>query len=98
MKNKILKNPEAIAEKNSKTTAKKEVDKITVENHKKAAEHLMEAAKHHLDAAKHHEAGNHKRAAQSTVLAYGHHAIAGDFLTDDAKRHAQTLKVTNYHV
>ena len=82
----------------SKPAAKKGADKKTIENHKQAAAHHIEAAKHHMEAAKHYEAGNYEKAAHSTVLAYGHHAIAGEFLSDDAKHHAQTLKQTNYHV
>jgi hypothetical protein len=75
---------------------KKVLDK-TIENHKNAAAHHMEAAKHHLDAVKHYEAGNSEKAAQSALLAHGNHAIAGEFLTDDAKHHAQTLKFTSFH-
>jgi len=67
-----------------------------IENHKQAAAHHIEAAKHHLEAAKNHEAGNHEKAAHNTVLAYGHSAIAGGFLNDDAKHHAQALKETKY--
>jgi len=76
--------------------ANKEAVKKTIANHKQAAAHHIEAAKHHMDAAKHYESGNNEKAAHSTVLAYGHHAIAGEFLSDDAKHHAQTLKQTNY--
>ena len=72
-------------------------DKKTIENHKQAATHHMEAAKHHLDAAKHYEAGNYEKAAYNALLAHGHHAIAGEFISDDAKHHAQTKKETNYH-
>ena len=68
-----------------------------IENHRHAAAHHQEAAHHHLEAAKHHEAGNHEKAHESAHLAYGHSLIAGDFLNDDAKHHAQTLKQTNYH-
>ena len=67
-----------------------------IEGHKQAAAHHLEAAKYHLEAAKNHEAGDHKKAAHNTLLAYGHGAIAGDFLSDDAKHHAQSLKETNY--
>jgi hypothetical protein len=81
----------------SEHLAQKELDKKIIENHKLAAAHLMEAANHHLDAAKHYEAGNHEKAAYSKLLALGHHTIAGEFLSDDAKHHAQTLKLTHYH-
>jgi len=67
-----------------------------IENHKQAAAHHIEAAKHHLEAAKNHEAGQHEKAAHNTILAYGHSAIAGEFLNDDAKHHAQALKQTKY--
>ena len=67
-----------------------------IENHKQAAAHHIEAAKHHLEAAKNHEAGHHEKAAHNTILAYGHSAIAGGFLNDDAKHHAQALKQTKY--
>lgn len=66
------------------------------ENHQQAAAHHTEAAKHHLDAAKWYEAGNLEKASHSAMLAYGHHAIAGEFMSDDAKHHAQMLKQTNY--
>ena len=68
----------------------------TIENHKQAAAHHIEAAKHHLEAARYHEAGDHEKAAHNTIVAYGHSAIAGDFLNDDAKHHAQALKETKY--
>ncbi|MEO8763031.1 MAG: hypothetical protein ABI416_02030 [Ginsengibacter sp.] len=58
----------------------------------------MAATKHNLEAAKHYKAGNHEEAAHSTLLSSGHHAIAGEFLNDDAKHHAQTLKQTKYHI
>lgn len=80
-----------------KATADKKAFKKNVENHKKAAAHLMKAAEYHLQAAKYYEAGNSEKAAHSSLLAHGHRAIAGDFLTDDAKHHAQALKQTNYH-
>ncbi|MDR3679713.1 MAG: hypothetical protein P4L41_07095 [Flavipsychrobacter sp.] len=68
----------------------------TIDNHKQAAAHHIEAAKHHLEAAEQYAKGNHERAAHNSVLAYGHHTIAGEFISDDAKHHAQTLKQTNY--
>jgi hypothetical protein len=68
----------------------------TIDNHQRAAAHHSEAAKHHLDAAKSYAEGNVEKAAHSAMLAWGHHAIAGEFITDDAKHHAQMLKRTNY--
>ncbi|MEO8763038.1 MAG: hypothetical protein ABI416_02065 [Ginsengibacter sp.] len=97
MKNEKVKKPIKVRESNNLPPEKKEGYKKTIENHKKAAAHHMEAAKYHLEAAKHYEAGNHEKAAHSIILAVGHNAIAGEFLNDDAKHHAQTLKQTNYH-
>jgi hypothetical protein len=68
----------------------------TIENHQRAAAHHTEAAKHHLDAAKSYAEGNVEKAAHSAMLAWGHHAIAGEFINEDAKHHAQMLKRTNY--
>jgi len=95
MKNKKEEKPQAEKQPSQPVANKKSVKK-TVDNHKQAAEHHIEAAKHHLEAAKHYEAGNYEKAAHSTLLAHGSHAIAGEFLTDDAKHHAQSLKETNY--
>ena len=72
-------------------------DKKIIESHKQAAAHLMAAANHHLDAAKHHEEGNHEKAAYSKLLALGHHTIVGEFISDDAKHHAQQLKRTGHN-
>jgi len=49
----------------------------------------------HVDSAKYYEAVNKENAAVSKVLAYGHNAIAGEFVSDDAKHHSQILKRTN---
>ena len=68
----------------------------TIDNHQQAAAHHTEAAKHHLEAAKAYAEGNTEKGAHSAMLAWGHHAIAGEFITDDAKHHAQMLKRTNY--
>jgi len=92
MQNEEVVNPGEIVE----TISHPEANKQNIEAHKSAAAHHIEAAKHHLDAVKHHENGNHDRAAQSTVFACGHHAIAGEYLSDDAKHHSQTLKETKY--
>jgi len=70
--------------------------KKTIENHQQASAHHTEAAKHHLDAAKFYADGKPGKAAHSAMLAWGHHAIAGEFINDDAKHHAQMLKRTNY--
>ena len=52
------------------------------------ATHLEYALKHHREAAKHHEEGNHDKAAQSTLIAQGHHVLAGEHQREDAKHHA----------
>ena len=96
MKTKKTEKPGKIKEPVTQPSAAKKADKKTIENHKQAAAHHIEAAKHHLDAAKYYEAANDEKAAHSTILAHGHHTIAGEFLSDDAKHHAQTLKQTNY--
>jgi hypothetical protein len=70
--------------------------KKTIDNHTQAAAHHAEAAKHHLEAAKAYAESNSEKAAHSAMLAWGHHAIAGEFINDDAKHHAQMLKRTNY--
>jgi hypothetical protein len=70
--------------------------KKTIENHQQAAAHHTKAARHHLDAAKFYAEGAAEKAAHSAMLAWGHHAIAGEFINDDAKHHAQMLKRTNY--
>jgi hypothetical protein len=100
MKNNKLENmgekDEKIATPETSKRPDKKMDKKILENHKQAAKHHMEAAKYHLEAMTHYKAGNYAQAAHSTLLAHGHHTIAGEFLTDDAKHHAQALKQTNY--
>jgi len=68
----------------------------TIDNHQQAAAHHTEAARHHLEAAKFYAEGNVEKAAHNAMLAWGYHAIAGEFINDDAKHHAQMLKRTNY--
>jgi hypothetical protein len=80
----------------TKNNASRDANDENIENHKQAAAHHIEAAKHHFEAARYHEAGDHEKAAHNTILAYGHSAIAGNFLNDDAKHHAQALKETKY--
>lgn len=55
--------------KNELMTIPNTENKKGIENHLKAAKHLEEAAKNHKRAAKYHEAGNHEKAAQSTIAA-----------------------------
>jgi hypothetical protein len=63
-------------------------NQMGIEIHKKAATHFEAAAKHHRDAAKQHEAGNHERAAQSTVSAHGHAILASEAQREDVTHHA----------
>ena len=77
-------------------TENKAADQKAIDNHLQAAEHHAAAAKHHNDAAAFYKAGNTEKAAHSAMLAYGHHTIAGEFISDDAKHHAQVLNQTNY--
>ena len=90
------KNEKDKATANAHNDVTKEANAKNIEGHKQAAAQHTDAAKHHLEAAKNHEMGNHEKAAQNTILAYGHAAIAGEFLSDDAKHHAQELKQTKY--
>ena len=69
---------------------------ININMHKQAAMHHIEAAKNNLAAIVHHQKGEYEKAAHHTLLALGHSEIAGGFLNDDAKHHAQALKQTRY--
>lgn len=62
-------------------------NKKGIDNHKKAASHYEEAAKHHHDAAKHHEAGDHAKAALSTIQAQGQHQLASEAQREDVMHH-----------
>ncbi len=68
--------------------------KAIAEIHKLAAFHNTEAARYHIEAARHYEEGNDEKAAYNALLAHGHNSIAGQFINDDAKHHAQLLKHT----
>jgi hypothetical protein len=59
-----------------------------VDIHKQAAKHHQDAAKNHLDAAKFHEAGDHEKAAVSTVKAQGSASLASDASRENAQSHA----------
>ena len=74
-------------QKENSTTPNAETKK-GIENHIQAAKHLEEASKFHLEAAKHHEAGNHEKAAASTIKAQGHTCLANENQKEDAKHHA----------
>jgi hypothetical protein len=54
-----------------KTKVSSGINKIEIDNHKKAAKHHQDAAKHHQDAVKHIEAGNLKQAKASKDKAHG---------------------------
>jgi hypothetical protein len=97
MKDNKVKSPVKVKKSMEQPSVDKKALKKTIENHKKAAAHNLEAANYHLEAVKHYEDGLSEKAAHYALLAHGHHAIAGEFLTDDAKHHAQTLKLTNFH-
>lgn len=74
--------------KNELVTIPKTNNQKGIDNHLKAAEHLDNASKHHIEAAKHHEAGNHEKAAQSTITAHGFVNLASKAQKKDAKLHA----------
>jgi len=63
-------------------------NKKGIENHNKAAKHLEEAAKYHREAAKYHKDGNHEKASESTIKAYGHHYLASEAERQDVTYHA----------
>ncbi len=74
--------------KKEKSTIPTAENKKGIENHNKIATHLEEAANLHKEAAKHHEEGNHEKAAESTIKAQGHTAIASEHQKEDVKQHA----------
>ncbi len=78
MKEKEIKSAETLKAENQKR----------IESHKSTALHLETAAKHHQEAVKHHEVGNHEKAAQSTITAHGHTALAREIQREETKRHA----------
>lgn len=75
------------AERSPKAAPKKENQK-GIENHLTLAKHLENAAKNHKEAAQHHEQGNHKKAAQSTIVAQGHLNLANKAQKKDTLQHA----------
>jgi len=94
---KSKKEDKTIVQNNEIATLAKKALKSTIDNYKKAAAHQLEASNFMLEAVRHYEAGNMERAAHNALLAHGHHAIAGSFLTDEAKHHAQAQKRSNFH-
>ena len=74
--------------KKEKSTIPTAENKKGIENHNKIATHLEAAAGLHKEAAKHHEDGNHEKAAESTIKAQGHTAIANEHQKEDVKQHA----------
>jgi hypothetical protein len=77
---------ETLVPKTKGTVVETENHKV-VQNHKVAAKHHAEASKNHLDAAKSLEAGEHEKAAHSTVLAHGHSSLAHKAQKEDVKHH-----------
>lgn len=73
--------------KNEVATPPNKEDQKGAKNHQRIAKHLQAAAKSHLKAAKHHEKGNHKKAAKSTVAAYGHISLAKKAQRQDVRHH-----------
>ncbi len=65
------------------------------ELHTKAAEHHEQAAKSHHEAAGHHEAGHTDKAAASTVIAQGHHTLAGETQREIVKHHVILAKANS---
>ena len=62
-----------------------------IDNHLRAAAHFEAAAKSHQEAAKHHAAGDHEKAAKSTVEAHGHACVANEAQKEDVKHHTAKL-------
>jgi hypothetical protein len=93
---KTKKEDKNIVPNNEVATLAKKALKSTIDNYKKAAAHQLEASNFMLEAVRHYEAGNLEKAAHNALLAHGHHAIAGSFLTDEAKHHAQAQKRSNF--
>jgi hypothetical protein len=90
----IVKGPESIQKAEYFKGMSPEIQK-GVENHKKAAAHHEAAAKHHHEAARHHEEGNHEKAYQSTLMAHGHHIMAGERQREDLRHHTLKQEITN---
>jgi len=57
----------------------------TIINNKKWAESAKQATRHHQEAAAHQEAGDHAKAARSTIKAQGHHASALEHQRQDER-------------
>ena len=83
-------------ERKEQESANKEATAREIDDHRQAAAHHIEAARHHIEAAENHEKEDHDKAAHHTVVALGHSEIAGRFVSDNAKRHAQALKETKH--
>lgn len=94
---KSKKEDKTIVQNNEIATLAKKALKSTIDNYKNAAAHQLEASNFMLESVRHYEAGNLEKAAHNALLAHGHHAIAGSFLTDEAKHHAQAQKRSNFH-
>ncbi len=91
MKNTKTENPGEVSDNVTEVNVNKTTKKIAAQ-HKEAAANYIEASNHHLNAARHHEAGNEKKALQSSLLANGHHAIACELSNSINKQHVQAAK------
>ena len=90
MESKVVtpKKEESKSSSNGKSSGSSSENQKGIDLHKQAAKHHQEAAKNHLDAAKFHEAGDHDKAAKSTVKAQGSASLANDASREDAQSHA----------
>ena len=79
----------AMLTKKEKTKVSQVEAQKAIDCHNHAAKHHEEAAKLHREAAKQHEAGDHKKAFESTVKAIGQHCLASEYEKQDAMHHAQ---------
>lgn len=84
-------NNTTITKKEERTTPTAADTAKRIENHKATATHLSDSSKHHQEAAKHLEAGNHDKAAQSTLIAHGHQSLADDKQKENIKHHALNM-------
>lgn len=70
--------------------------KKIIDNHQRASTHHMEAAGYHQEAAKCYTEGDFEKAAHNAVLAWEHHALAGECINNDARHYIQVLSQINY--
>ena len=58
-------------------------NKRLLDNHNKTAIHLEAASKYHIEASKHHKAGDHRKAAQVTIVAQWQLRLASEALIEE---------------